>query len=92
MFDSPWVRLNLQLWALAVESTMVIALRLQKIAWGGYGAQHEAYRMVGEKVTAGQAVNAIMLQNGPNVTTAKMSKAVRHYRGKVAANKRRLSK
>ena len=92
MLNNPWFRLNLQIWALTVESAIVIALRMQKIAWGGYAAQRETYRMFSEKALAGQAVGAIMLRDGPNVTAAKLSKAVRHYDRKVSANKRRLIK
>lgn len=92
MLDNPWIRLNFQLWALSMEAAMVVALRLQRIAWGGYPAQREISRMLAEKVVAAQAVNALMLQKGPGLTTAKMSKAVRHYRGKVKANKRRLTR
>jgi hypothetical protein len=71
---------------------MVIALRLQKVASGGQAGQQEMYKMVSEKMLAAQATQAIMLEDGPQITASKMSKTVKHYRGKVAANKRRLTK
>lgn len=92
VIDNPWFRVYLQSCALAVEASLVIALRLQKIALGGYAAEREVYRMVNEKAVAVQATQGIMLQGGPQVTAATMSKAVKHYRGKVAANRRRLTK
>lgn len=76
----------LNLVMLAAESQQVIWLRLMKLSAGGAAAQAEANRMASEKlVAAAQAMGRVMLGDSAD-------RVVRHYRRKVRANKRRLSR
>jgi hypothetical protein len=71
---------------LAAESQQVMWLRLMKLSAGGAAAQAEANRMTSEKVMAGaQAMGRLMLGDSPD-------RVVSHYRRKVRANARRLSR
>ena len=90
---NPWLRIGFATWALGAEASMVIGLRLMKLAAGGAAAETEAGRMIGEKVAA-----AVTLQTraptgslGTNPKDA-TGKAIAHYRRKVRANRRRLTK
>ena len=84
--------LGLSLFQLGLEAQTVIALRLLKLATGALRPE-EARRMVSEKI------DAAIVANG-HLTTALLSgapadgprKALSHYRRKVRANRRRLSK
>ena len=73
-------------WFQALEVQQVIAMRILKLAVGGATAEREAVRMVAEKLAASQHT-AIRLALG-----ASPQQAVRHYRGRVRANRRRLLK
>ena len=78
----PWWDLAM----LAAESQQVIWLRCMKLGRGGSAAPHEARRMVSEKfAVAAQAAAGLMLGDSPG-------RAVKRYRKKVRANRRRLSK
>jgi hypothetical protein len=71
---------------LAVESQQVIWLRTLKLMAGGPAAKRESLRMVTEKVEAAQhAAGSLMLGATPD-------SVARHYRAKVRANRKRLSK
>ena len=86
-------RLGYSLFTLGLEAQTVIALRLMKLAAGGVEAQAEAQRMVSEKIDAAMVANrhlAAGLMAGS--TTSGPRKALAHYRKKVRANRRRLSK
>jgi hypothetical protein len=71
---------------LGFETQRVIGLRLAKMAEGGPAAQVEAQRMVMEK-SAALAEAATTLATGGSPQTV-----VRHYRRRVKANERRLSR
>ena len=72
---------------LGFETQRVIGLRLAKMAEGGPAAQVEAHqRMVMEK-SAALAEAATTLATGGSPQTV-----VRHYRRRVKANERRLSR
>ena len=85
--------LGLDAWSLYFEASTVIGLRMMKMAAGGPGADKEMALMIGEKVQS-----AIELQmegaTGRLGTTpaGAANKVVRHYKRKVGANKRRLSR
>ena len=66
------------------EVQQVIGLRMLKLMAGGAAAEREAMRMVAEKIDAAQET-ALRLASG-----ASPQAAVRHYRSKVRANRRRL--
>lgn len=90
---NPWLTIGLDAWALGVEAASVIALRSLALAEGGAKAQAEAVRMVAEKADAATAlaVRAATGDLGARPATV-ASNTLRHYRGKVRANRRRLSK
>jgi hypothetical protein len=92
LLRNPWVRLSFDAVKLGVESQTVVALRLMKLAQGGYAAADEAQLMVAEKI--GTAVSAPLhlasdaFATGPDA--ARRTMAV--LRRKVRANRRRLSR
>ena len=78
-------------WALAVESNMVIAMRLGSMAFGGPAAAKEAERMVAEKVSANIALGMdLMTGKFGSSPEAIMSGSIAHYSKAVVANRRRL--
>jgi hypothetical protein len=87
----PWA-LAMQSTMLAIEANQVIALRMAKLAMGGDRGGKETRLMVSEKIEA-------MAEAGRTVTMAALGgksdlgakKVVKLYRGKVRANRRRLS-
>jgi len=88
-----WLRLNLDLMSLGVEASEVMALRMMKLAAGGAAATAEAERMVSEKLQAAAEVQAAAWAaalNGEGHRSPR--RALAHYRKKVRANRRRLSR
>jgi hypothetical protein len=90
---NPWLRVGCDAWALGLEASAVIALRTLKMAAGGEAGAAEAHLMVTEKLDAAAALQAKAMTgrlglNGPSAATATLA----HYRRKVRANRRRLSK
>jgi hypothetical protein len=71
---------------LALESSRVIGLRLNRLAAGGKNAADEAHLMVSEKVHAAAEAAATLMTGGSP------SKVVRQYRKRVAASAARLSR
>ena len=93
MSKNPWIRTGFDAWHLVIESATVIALRTLKIAAGGPAAEAESRRMVSEKVEAGMALQTLALTGGLGQTAdSAATKTLAHYRRKVRANKRRLTK
>lgn len=88
-----WLAIGLDAWMLGAEASTVIALRSAKLAMGGASAWTEAQRMVTEK-------GAANLELGMALATGRMGDsaegiahgAVAHYRCRVRANRRRLTK
>jgi hypothetical protein len=72
--------------AMAVDASLVIPLRLAKIAAGGGAGTREANGMVTEKLMAANRA-AVMLATG-----GKPEAVLRHYGRKVRANRKRLAK
>lgn len=90
---NPWLGIGLDAWRLGVEASTVIGLRTLKIAQGGASGRAEAERMLSEKVEAGVALQALAMTGGLGATPASASaRTLAHYRRKVNANRRRLSK
>ena len=81
-----WFDLTMRTTLLAFEAQRVIGLRVMKMAAGGPAAGREAERMVTEKGAA-MAEPATILATGGSPEAV-----VRHYRTRVRANERRLSK
>jgi hypothetical protein len=71
---------------LALESSHVIGLRLNRLAGGGKNSVDEAHLMVSEKVHAAAEAAATLMAGDST------SKVVRQYRKRVAANIARLSR
>jgi hypothetical protein len=72
-------------WTLFMHSQRVISLRLTKMAWGGQGAQDEAFQMVSEKVKASMDSIQMLIAGGSGVMV------LAHYNELVADNIRRLT-
>lgn len=88
-----WASLTLDAWTLGFEASSVIGLRTLKMARGGVVADREARLMVSEKVRSALTLQAMALQGGLGVTPESATAAtLAHYRRKVRANQRRLSK
>jgi hypothetical protein len=94
MTRSPsWARLGFDMMALSAEASGVIALRMMRLGAGGPAAAAEAERMVAEKVRAAAELQsrawvAAVTGSAP----VSPSVAIAHYRRKVRANRRRLSR
>lgn len=90
---NPWLRLTLDSWSLGMEASAVIGLRTMALATGGAKAQAETSRMIQEKIDAGLELQARALTGGLGLTAATATRrTLAHYRKKVRANRRRLSK
>jgi hypothetical protein len=90
---NPWIGVGFDAWSLGLEASAVIGLRTMKIAFGGAAGEAEARRMVSEKVDAGLALQTLALTGGLGLAPDRAAaKTVAHYRRKVRANLRRLSK
>jgi hypothetical protein len=77
--------------ALSVESAGVIGMRVAKAAAGGPKAAEEAWRMWSEKCIAIAELQTRLLTGTLGSTPSGTAKAtLKHYRRKVAANRRRL--
>ena len=87
-----WNRLALDTAMLSMEATQVIWLRSLRLASGGKLAEREAERMVSEKMQANWELGWKLLGAGTARPQASASRSVRHYRGKVRANRKRLGK
>jgi hypothetical protein len=90
---NPWFGIGWDAWRLGMDASTVIGLRTLKIAQGGAAGWAEAERMVSEKMQAGMDLQALALTGGLGVTPASASaRTLAHYRRRVSANRRRLSK
>ncbi|HEV2363145.1 MAG TPA: hypothetical protein VGS12_02995 [Caulobacteraceae bacterium] len=90
---NPWVGIGLDAWSLGLEASAVMCLRTLKIAQGGADALAEAELMASEKLAAGLALQGFALRGGIGATPASAcARTLAHYRRKVKANHRRLSK
>ena len=88
-----WIEIATTTMTLALESAGVIGLRAVKAASGGPSATDEAWRMYSEKFTALAELQARLFRGTLGATPAAAAKgSLKHYRRKVAANRRRLGK
>lgn len=88
-----WINIAAATFALGVEAVGVIGLRALKSASGGPTAAEEAWRMYSEKLVTLAELQARFFGGSLGTTPAETTRlAVTHYRRKVAANRRRLSK
>lgn len=93
MFNA-WFALGLKAAQMGVEAQSVIALRMLRLASGGGRMEAEATRMVTEKVAAAAeaqtAAAMAVIRGRPQHVVA--GKALKVFKRRVAANKRRLSR
>jgi hypothetical protein len=90
---NPWIGIGFDAWRLGLEASAVIGLRTWAIAQGGAAGQAESELMVAEKIKAGLALQAMALTGRLGATPASASaRTLAHYRRKVSANRRRLSR
>ena len=76
---------------LAAESQAVISLRMAQFAMGGSSAE-EVQLMVTEKLQAAAVVQAKLVSAALEGSPQGPARAIAHYRRKVRANHRRLSR
>ena len=92
-FFNPWIRLSADAARLAYEAQALVALRLFRIATGSVPAFAEVERMVPERVAAPSAAQALAVEGAAAGARDKApAKVVALSRGRVKANKIRLSK
>lgn len=93
MTPTHWMRLTLDLSALAMEAQSVIALRSLKLALGDRAAMAESQLMLQEKLVALTALQWRAWQGWLGLSPPLTSQAtVGHLRRKVQANRRRLGR
>lgn len=86
-------QLGYDAWQLGVESSTVIGLRTMRMMAGGPAADAEAKLMVSEKVGAAMDIGTRAMTGGLGTSPRPAAaKVISHYRRKVRANQRRLSK
>jgi hypothetical protein len=85
--------LGLQAWSLGLEAAAVVGMRVLKASAGGAAADAEARRMVAEKIAAAADLQRMAMSGALGSTSSAVaSKTLAHYRRKVRANLRRLSR
>ncbi|MDB5715070.1 MAG: hypothetical protein JWO15_2467 [Sphingomonadales bacterium] len=88
---SGWIRAGFDTWALGVEASTVVGLRLAKVARGGKAAEDELNLMIAEKLKAASELQIAEMTGRLEASPlAGTKKVLRHYRAKVSANCRRL--
>lgn len=89
---SDWTQAGIDAWALGIEASTVIGLRMAKMASGGDITGAEARRMIAEKIDSAIDLQSAMLTGNLGTNPLEgTQKVLRHYRRKVSANRRRLS-
>lgn len=93
MSRNPWPALGWRALSLGLDAAAVAALRTVKLSAGGAAAASEAQRMVMEKIEASWALQTKAWSGALGATPATIaSRTLAHYRPKVRANARRLSR
>jgi hypothetical protein len=93
MAKNPWLDLSWRALELGAEAQAVMTLRMMKLAVGGSAAAAETQLMITEKVEAAAIAQAHLMTSLMTGTGARgPRRALAHYRRKVRANHRRLSK
>lgn len=84
-----WMSAGIEAWALGLEASTVIVMRVAKCASGGDLDGKEARLMVAEKMASALTLQAGLFGLSPLATT---QKTLGHYGRKVSANRKRLSR
>ena len=88
-----WPEFAIEGWVLGAEVSAVIWLRSLRMMTGGRLAEHEAERMVSEKITAAMTLLPAILAGGLGQSAEEATgRAIAHYRKPVRANRKRLSR
>ena len=88
-----WLKAGMDAWSLGTEASMVIGLRMAKVAAGGQTAAKETDLMISEKMHAAWELQAKLMMAPLGMTPLGATRtALSHYRRKVGANRRRLSR
>ena len=88
-----WLTAGFDMWMLGAEAASVMALRTARIAAGGPAGAAEAELMVTEKVRAAIELQTRLLTAALGHTPLSGTRgALKHYRRKVAANSKRLTR
>lgn len=78
---------------LGLEASSLSATRMARVARGGAEADREIELMMSEKIEAGQQLQAKLAGLGAGaVPETAVARVLKHYRGKVAENRRRLAR
>jgi hypothetical protein len=78
---------------LGLEASSVVATRMARVARGGAEADREIELMMSEKIEAGQQLQAKLPGLGAGaVPETAMARPLKHCRGKVDENRRRLAR
>ena len=86
-----WLGVAKDCWLLGAEASLVVPLRLARLACGGAAAKAEARLMVSEKVDAHGALLRDIRQGQLGRGAAELSAGVvTHYLVRVRANRKRL--
>jgi hypothetical protein len=93
MRRNAWLFAGYDLWVLGMEAAAVMTMRGMKVAAGGAAAEAEMLRMITEKMQAGLELQALAMRGGLGQTMPDVvSRTTKHYRSRVRANHRRLTK
>ncbi|MGR6331163.1 hypothetical protein ACU5AX_19050 [Sphingomonas sp. XXL09] len=88
-----WMKTGFVLWILGAEAGTVMILRAARISAGGSAGAAEAELMVTEKIRAAIELQTRLMTGALGVTPLGATQGtLKHYRRKVAANNRRLSR
>lgn len=86
-----WMKAGWDMWMLGAEASTVITLRMARMAAGGAAGAAEADLMVSEKVRAAIELQTRFMAGTLGFTPLGATQGtLRHYRRKVAANRKRL--
>lgn len=88
-----WFGIGLDAWRLSAEASQVVALRGVTLARGGLEAWQEAERMISEKSAAGMSLGMALAAGKFGANAKDVARGtLGHYRRRVRANRRRLTR
>lgn len=88
-----WLDLSWEAWRIGMDMSVVVPLRLARIAAGGAHGQREAMLMIEEKIAANAALGQALMTGALGATAETIAKgALGHYGRRVKANRTRLSR
>ncbi len=86
-----WMAAGMEAWSLGFDMWSVIGLRMMKIAAGGAAGERESRLMIEEKMQAMTELQTKLMTGRISSDPATGSRQmIRHYSGKVKANRLRL--